>query len=147
MSEMKQRGQDLFHELSERLNMKCPRCSMVFDEYVEYDGCDALACGNACCKATFCAVFFEDCGTNAHPHVRSNHGNLFDKEAFYSGKKARESALVELFVDEKKEEPFEVKELVRINCGRSFTEKSYGSGYSQSVRCIRETGCSYGAQQ
>jgi hypothetical protein len=69
------------------------------------------------------------------------------KRPFYSGKKARESPLVELFVDEMKEEPFEVKELVRINCERSFPEKSSGSGDSQSVRCIRETGCSYGAQQ
>jgi hypothetical protein len=133
MSEMKQRAQDLFHELSERLNMKCPRCSMVFDEY---DGCNALACGNGSCKAAFCAVCLEDCGTNAHPHVRSNHGNLFDKEAFYSGKKARESALVELFVDEIKEEPFEVKELVRINCERSFPEKSYGSGDSARDRAF-----------
>lgn len=127
MGEMKQRAQDLFHELSERLNMKCPRCSMVFNEY---DGCNALTCGNGSCKAAFCAICLEDCGTNAHPHVRSNHGSLFDKEAFYSGKKARETALVELFVDEIKEEPFEVKELVRINCERSFPEKSYGSGDS-----------------
>jgi hypothetical protein len=125
MGEMKQRAQVLFHELSERLNMKCPRCFMVFDEY---DGCNALTCGNGSCKAAFCAVCLADCGTNAHPHVHSHHGNLFDKDSFYSSKKARETALVELFVEEIKGEPFEVKELVRMNCERSFPEKSCESG-------------------
>jgi hypothetical protein len=127
MGEMKQRAEDLFHELAERFNLKCPRCSMVFDDY---EGCNALTCGNGSCKAAFCAVCLEDCGTNAHEHVRSRHGDLFDKESFYNGKKARETALVELFVEEIKEEPFEVKELVRINCERSFPEQSYGNGNS-----------------
>jgi hypothetical protein len=127
MSEMKQRAQSLIHVLSEKLNMTCPRCSMVFDEY---DGCNALTCGNESCKAAFCAVCLEDCGSNAHPHVRSQHGNLFDKEAFYIGKKTRELAVLELFIEDIKEEPFEVKELVRINCESSFPDSSHTGGGS-----------------
>ena len=43
MGEMKDRARKLFLRLSERLNMKCPRCNMVFDDY---DGCNALTCSN-----------------------------------------------------------------------------------------------------
>jgi len=49
------------------LNMACPRCGMVF---VDFDGCCALACRRPGCRANFCAYCLEDCGRDAHPHVR-----------------------------------------------------------------------------
>ena len=119
MGEMKDRARKLFLRLSERLNMKCPRCNMVFDDY---DGCNALTCSNPECKAAICAICLQDCGRDAHDHVQSAHGNLFDKPQFKQAKQAREDRTVRLFLDEIKDEPFEVRQLVKIE-----SEKSSGA--------------------
>ena len=38
LTEMREKAQRLFNDLSERLNMRCPRCEVVF---FDYDGCNA----------------------------------------------------------------------------------------------------------
>lgn len=59
-------------ELQETMNLKCPRCSQVFNDY---NGCAALVCrgaragGAGGCGAAFCAWCQEDCGADAHGHV------------------------------------------------------------------------------
>lgn len=101
--------------------MKCPKCAMVFEDY---DGCNAIRCGNPNCKAAFCAVCLQYCEGDAHAHVRSHHGDLYDKDDFHRGKKARELDTVNSFTEEIKEEPFEVKELFKIHCQRAFPDSS-----------------------
>lgn len=60
------------------LNLSCPRCRQVFDEY---NGCAALTCSRPGCHAAFCAYCQADCGQDAHSHVRgcqeSVEGGLF----------------------------------------------------------------------
>jgi hypothetical protein len=46
------------------LNLKCPRCNLVFDAF---EGCFALKC--RLCAAGFCAWCLQDCGVDAHRHV------------------------------------------------------------------------------
>lgn len=55
---------------------RCPRCAAAFDDY---DGCNALKCSQ--CGCGFCAVCLCDCGSDAHAHVASEHGELFDRQA------------------------------------------------------------------
>ena len=50
------------------LNLHCPRCEKVF---LDFDGCLALTCQAPGCDCGFCAVCLQDCGTDAHAHVRS----------------------------------------------------------------------------
>jgi hypothetical protein len=52
--------------IEDMLNLKCPRCEMVF---VDFRNCAALTCGQAGCGAAFCAWCQEDCGADAHGHV------------------------------------------------------------------------------
>lgn len=47
-------------------NLSCPSCKVAF---YEFDGCAAVACST--CKAGFCGLCLEHCGTDAHAHVRS----------------------------------------------------------------------------
>ena len=95
MCEMKDQARKLFLSFSERLNMKCPRCNMVFDDF---DGCNALKCSNSACAAAFCAICLQDCGKDAHDHVRSAHGDLFDKGQFRQAKKEREERTLRIHV-------------------------------------------------
>jgi AAA domain len=111
MKEHTSRANELFTALSEELCMRCPRCKFVFDEY---DGCNALICANVKCKAAICAVCLEDCGSDAHPHVRSEHGDYFDKAAFHTARKQREASTFASFINKIKNEPLEVRELVKI---------------------------------
>jgi uncharacterized C2H2 Zn-finger protein len=116
MCEMKDRARMLFLNLSERLNMQCPRCNMVFDDF---DGCNALTCSNTSCKAAICAICLEDCGRDAHDHVRRSHGDLFDKSQFNRAKQEREGRTLRSFLGEIKDEPFEVQQLVKIEFEKS----------------------------
>jgi hypothetical protein len=52
--------------IEDMLNLKCPRCKMVF---VDFTNCAALTCGKAGCGCGFCAWCQEDCGDDAHQHV------------------------------------------------------------------------------
>lgn len=49
------------------LTLHCPRCLAAF---FDFDGCMALVCVAPGCKCAFCAVCLEDCGADAHGHVR-----------------------------------------------------------------------------
>jgi phage FluMu protein Com len=128
MGKYNDKARVFFNELSELLNMKCPRCKQVFDDY---SGCNALTCSNPSCRAQFCAVCLEDCQTDAHPHVRQAHGDLFDKSAFQNAKKAREKATLESFMSKLNDEPFEVKQLVK-----NMYMQSYGASKSSDGRNI-----------
>jgi hypothetical protein len=144
MGEMKDKAQTLYRDLSERINMKCPRCDVVFNEY---DGCNALTCWNVSCKAAICAICLEDCGSDAHNHVRTSHGDLFDKTSFYRAKKERELSTVRVFMNEIDDEPFEVKELVRIEYEKANGDQlspASGSGRNRDFlvtaeSCLRNT--------
>jgi hypothetical protein len=127
MSSYEERAHKFYLELADSLNMKCPKCHLVFDDY---EGCNALHCRNSACGAAFCAICLEDCGSDAHAHARQ-HGNLFDKGLFLQAKLEREKATINLFLIDHAEEPFEVKELVRIKCEQMIrppaTEKKHST--------------------
>ena len=62
------------HVIERILTLACPRCSRAF---IGFEGCFALKCSewrqndpNSCCQ--FCAYCLEDCGRDAHAHVRAN---------------------------------------------------------------------------
>ncbi|CAM9172515.1 unnamed protein product, partial [Ectocarpus fasciculatus] len=78
------------------LTPRCPRpeCRMAF---VDFDGCFALTCGNARCRAGFCAWCFKDCGDDAHAHVahcpegnRDVFGDLALLETVWNRRRLRE---------------------------------------------------------
>ncbi|KAL6048511.1 Ankyrin repeat and protein kinase domain-containing protein 1 [Balamuthia mandrillaris] len=48
------------------LTLQCPRCQQAF---VDFDGCFALECNR--CNAALCGWCLQDCGTDAHKHVRA----------------------------------------------------------------------------
>jgi hypothetical protein len=121
MNESKQVALKLYQDLCERLNMKCPRCELVFDDYT---GCNALTCRGQSCRAAFCAICLKDCDTNAHHHVRTCHGDLFDKKAFNTARKKREIDTINDFSAEISGEPHEVKELVRIEFEKSQSDQT-----------------------
>lgn len=65
------------------LNLACPRCGQVFNDFT---GCFALTCSR--CNCGFCAYCLLDCGGDAHPHVRVcprslNPGNYFATQATF----------------------------------------------------------------
>jgi hypothetical protein len=66
------------------LTLACPGCRKAF---VDYNDCAALECkdegGNGCGTA-FCAYCLENCGQNAHPHVRVCRYNPSGQEDFSS---------------------------------------------------------------
>ena len=100
----------IFNDLSEKLTMKCPRCSTAF---YDYDGCNALRCGQIACHAAFCALCLKDCGSDAHEHVRQAHGNLFDKTSFERSRLGREKAVIQICLDNLNGERFELKQMVQ----------------------------------
>jgi hypothetical protein len=71
------------------MTMKCPRCKCAF---IEYEGCNALTCGNSHCQAGFCALCFQDCGNDAHDHIRHAHpGQMHtNNQAWVEGNKSRQ---------------------------------------------------------
>ena len=109
MNQYKDRARTLYNDLCDCLNLRCPRCKMVFNDY---DGCNALRCGNPDCRAAFCAVCLQDCGNDAHSHA-GKHGNLFDKSLFENGKRIRMSTQAKRFFEKISEEPFEIQQLVK----------------------------------
>lgn len=66
---------------------KCPKCSAVF---FDYDGCNAVKCSR--CNEAFCAVCLQACGEDAHAHVRTKHGNLYDAPAASKARLERQRA-------------------------------------------------------
>lgn len=49
------------------LTLACPRCGQAF---LDFQGCMALTCSRAGCGCGFCAMCGEDCGNDAHGHIR-----------------------------------------------------------------------------
>ena len=50
----------------------------------QFTGCAALTCAYAGCNAHFCAFCLADCGSDAHPHVRTCRLNPKQNEYFVS---------------------------------------------------------------
>ena len=86
-----ERVQELRRVIVERdLQLRCPRCSTCF---ADYDGCNALTCGT--CGTGFCALCLTDCGSDAHKHYASVHGNnIFDKPRFVKEHRERRIGLL-----------------------------------------------------
>lgn len=59
-------------------NLSCPNCSSAF---FEFDGCVAVTCGT--CKAGFCGLCLQNCGTDAHNHVLSCAKNPKNPKDYY----------------------------------------------------------------
>mmetsp|Transcript_3022 Transcript_3022/g.8731 ORF Transcript_3022/g.8731 Transcript_3022/m.8731 type:complete len:1063 (+) Transcript_3022:1610-4798(+) len=110
-SKVSDQARRLFNELTEKINLKCPRCKTVFNDY---DGCNALSCGVPTCRAGFCAVCLKDCGSDAHKHIHDVHGSnsIFDKEAFKRNEALRVQALVDELKGTLSGESFELRQLV-----------------------------------
>lgn len=101
----------LFNELTEKINLKCPRCKTVFNDY---DGCNALTCALPTCRAGFCAICLEDCGHDAHQHIHDAHGSnsIFDKSSFKQNEALRAKTLINELKDKLSGESFELQQLV-----------------------------------
>ena len=77
MNEVEKRVADARKHVIERiLQLSCPRCGQAFPEVLDGDlgfrGCFALTCVRQGCGCGFCAYCFEDCGHDAHAHVRAD---------------------------------------------------------------------------
>ena len=48
VTETNTRARDIFNNMTEEINLKCPRYMTVFHDY---DGCNALICATGSCKA------------------------------------------------------------------------------------------------
>ena len=107
-----QKAVDIFNQITEELNLKCPRCETVF---YDYEGCNALKCSQGKCGAAFCAICLQDCGRDAHTHVRKNHGDLFDKGMFKRNAAARANQVIKdsLHALEEEGSPFELTQAVK----------------------------------
>jgi hypothetical protein len=65
------------HIIEKLLNLHCPRCGTVFDEFT---GCFALKCHR--CNAGICGWCMADCGNDAHPHVKECQKNRGHSEYY-----------------------------------------------------------------
>jgi len=110
LSGINETARKIFNKITDSINLKCPRCQMVF---YDYDGCNALVCGNPSCRAGFCAVCLKDCGEDAHHHVRTSHGDSYDRKAFDESKACRATKIVADAMLRIEEEAFELKQLVK----------------------------------
>jgi hypothetical protein len=138
LSEMNDEARVIFNKISEEVNLKCPRCQIVFHDY---DGCNALTCSSTECRAAFCAICLQDCGSDAHDHVRDHHEVLFDKNAFEESKRRRTKLIVESYMEELSARPFELKQLVQnyIDKAELLTFTSTNDDPRRSLRFIQET--------
>lgn len=112
----------------DELNYKCPRCkrAFIFDTSKSPDDggnrgeCLAFKCQSKDCRAGFCGWCFQDCGDDAHPHVRScreGNGGLFDltqeQKQFDNHHRAkRESAIRAITSKETKEVQAHIQRLL-----------------------------------
>mmetsp|Transcript_35864 Transcript_35864/g.83112 ORF Transcript_35864/g.83112 Transcript_35864/m.83112 type:complete len:311 (-) Transcript_35864:240-1172(-) len=92
LSEAERRRRVHRNHICERiLTLSCPRCGQAF---VDFEGCFALTCSRD--NAAFCAYCLEDCGSNAHPHVKicrhnPNRGRS-GNDVYYNDRGAFEAA-------------------------------------------------------
>jgi len=104
---LSEKARRIFNEMMEEMILKCPKCNAAF---LDYTGCNALYCR---CGCKFCAICLQDCGGDAHPHVRANHGNLFDTAKFESSKRDREKSVVHEWRKRIDAEPDGLKQLIK----------------------------------
>lgn len=109
---MSEQARNIFNELSERLNLKCPRCKTVFDDY---SGCNALTCAVPTCRGAFCSICLKDCGSNAHPHLLDAHGGYYDKEAFSKSTDLRARDEIDKLIFALSSEPIELPSCAQSN--------------------------------
>lgn len=129
---MNDKARRLFNELAEKLLLKCPRCQAAFHDY---DGCNALTCGVPTCRAAFCAICLEDCGRDAHQHVRDIHGDrLFDKSAFKEQRNLRAQTHIDILKDKLSHESFELKQLVLNHIEKAKVGEDLGHNSDDSVK-------------
>jgi len=137
IAETNTRAREIFNEITDEINLRCPRCKMVFNDY---DGCNALVCAYHTCKAAFCAICLQDCGSNAHPHVLTAHGDYFDKKSFYSSKANRSKSIVEDKLTELSHESFELKQLVRNHVEKAkLLSNEIDSHQTRTVQFLQNT--------
>jgi hypothetical protein len=65
--------------VDEDLRAHCPQC---WEPYLDHEGDLATRCST--CGNAFCIVCLEDCGEDAHAHVRSAHGTFFMTSSEYA---------------------------------------------------------------
>eukprot|EP00804_Cyclotella_cryptica_P025558 CCRYP_002821-RD/>CCRYP_002821-RD protein AED:0.06 eAED:0.06 QI:49/1/1/1/1/1/7/146/1058 len=130
-NDLNETARKLFNDLAEEINLKCPRCRGAFHDY---EGCNALTCGMPSCKAAFCAICLQDCGHDAHQHVRKTHGDLFDKNAFERSKIQRAKTHIELLMKKLSSEPFELKQLVLNHIEKAKLVESSSSVTDESTK-------------
>ena len=86
------------HVLEKIFTLACPRCDQAF---VDFNGCFALTCSRPGCGCGFCAYCLQDCGKDAHEHVRHcrKHGATGDFFGdFDAAQRNRRSALFRDFL-------------------------------------------------
>lgn len=110
------------HIVEKILCICCPRCKRAFNDF---DGCFALSCcdneGKRGCMAGFCGYCLQDCGADAHEHVRVAHGNLWGKkEEFDRIHVARRQKLVQNYLDT--EVKPEYRAALILVCRRDFID-------------------------
>ena len=64
------------------LTLKCPQCKKAF---FDFDGCFALKCSN--CKCGFCGWCLQDCGQDAHQHVRTCRSKPPGADVFFGSRR------------------------------------------------------------
>ena len=101
------RARIIFNEITEELLLKCPSCKTAF---LDYNGCNALYCH---CGCKFCAICLKDCGADAHPHVRAEHGNVFDTQQFHTETSKRKELVIQQRTTELLAESEELQLLVK----------------------------------
>ncbi|CAB9496339.1 Zinc finger C-x8-C-x5-C-x3-H type (and similar) [Seminavis robusta] len=65
------------HIVEEILTLKCPRCKQAF---LDFEGCFALTCSS--CRCAFCGWCLQDCGKDAHAHVKTCTAKL-NRETYF----------------------------------------------------------------
>jgi hypothetical protein len=138
-SEINEKAIQLYNQVVELLNLKCPRCQLAF---YDYEGCNSLRCANNSCKASFCAICLKDCDDNAHPHVREAHGDLYDMDMFHTSTKQRQKRIIHDFLTQlrAKEEPFDlvqsVTNLLHKGGQLGHTREDSGAGFGSNIRKV-----------
>jgi hypothetical protein len=133
-SEINETAIQLYNQVVELLNLKCPRCKLAF---YDYEGCNSLRCANNSCKASFCAICLKDCDNDAHPHVREAHGDLYDMDMFHATTKQRQKQIVVDFLKElrAKEEPFDlIQSVTNLLRKGDHTAEDSGAGLGANTR-------------
>jgi hypothetical protein len=106
------------HLANEVLTLHCPReaCHQAF---VDFTGCFALTCSRCACG--FCAMCLQDCGADAHAHVRGCVGEYFGSlEALNERWRARRTAQARAYLAAIRDEAMRGK--VRAACARDFAD-------------------------